>query len=320
MAIDKTELLLTKYEKERAKLKNKRKGLLPFLIIVPILCLITILSFYTLSFWPIAMICMMLFLVTSFIYHLTIGSDFEKLVAKVKTTLVDEYMIRYNPDTKYNYSPYAQSGNSIASNANLISYNNCKEEDVMSGKYKTGDFYFSEVLLTKKDSEGKEKTKFKGILFKVKIPNKNIPNTVIEGSPGLISKLIGSHTHNKQYDFWYKSENESEFLQQMSSLLPFISHLKKSQQKLMIRAKGNELVILMQSKMKLLDDPKPGLSRSFLKEKYRLNIARQLNTLLYMVEAFISDLSHTQIEETLELQALEHSKLMNNNQKNTKDN
>jgi len=272
MSSEKIEQLLSKYEKQRIKLKDKRNTALPYLIATPLICLAFIVYMFQLTGGAIIASGVALFILTMLYYYFYIGADVETLVDKVKSALVEEYMSRYQPTLNYDYSANKQQGRTIISQSKLINFDHCSEEDVLHGTHENGRFYFSEITLKKDMGDDHDKTIFEGILFKLNLDNKNFPLSHIQGRPGLLSKLFGKYRHDEEHNFWYTTEDETSYLSNLSHLLPFIAHLNKSKGDLMIKTEGNEIIILISSKMKLLDEPEPGLSRSFLEEKYRYNI------------------------------------------------
>lgn len=305
---NKIELLLQKFEKERLKLNNTRSQSLPYIIGIPLL-IIGVLLFLQAPFPAIVGTAFASFFIGSIVSHYLFGSNYEGLLIKVKAALVEAYMSQYHPDVQYNYTAGKRNVRQLLSNSNLMAADRHNEEDVITGEYKNSSFYFSEIHLQNEDSEGDTTTKFKGILFNIKMPGKNFPSSTIQSKPGLLKRWAGDYIHNEEYDFWYSSDDPQEFNAQLKNLWPFISHLKREQGELRIKVKGEEITIMMSSRMKLLDDPTQGITRSFLEKEYRNNIAVQLNTLLYIVEAFIDDPTQKSIEEKLELQVLEPIKL-----------
>lgn len=301
----KFENLLTQFETERLELKSKRKILFPFLLAIP-LVITGIVYFYFLQTFGVLMTTLFsAYVFSSIIYGFTLGRQFETLLDKVKTAFVEKFMEEFHPKIEFSYTPNAGSGSMIVGQSGLISFDKIYEEDVVKGQLKNGTFYFSEVKLVTTDSEGDESTKFKGILFKIKIPGKNFPESTLQGSPGLLNRIFGTYQKNEKFDFWYQTSNEYAFNNEMASLFPFIKYLQKNQGELRIKAIRNEITILMKSDMLLFDEPPQQITRSFLEKVYRHNIGKQLNTLLYLAESFITDSQGAEIERNLELKMLE---------------
>jgi len=131
-----------------------------------------------------------------------------------------------------------------------------------------------------------------------------LPHSRIQSKIGLLSKLFGGFKQHNGYGFFYDTSNEKVLLDELGNLFPFIKHLMERQGDLRISIRNEEVIIFMESNMHLLDDPEPSLHRSFKNKTYNENIARQMNTLLFIVESFAKELSNKEIEDRLELDSL----------------
>ena len=65
--------------------------------------------------------------------------------------------------------------------------------------------------------------------------------------------------------------------------------------------------MFLKSDMKFMDDPEPNLKKSLLNNLYVENFAKQLNSLLYLVETLANNLNSQEIEERLQLKVLEYA-------------
>jgi len=299
---------LDSYEDRRLELQQKKEKLQPFLFLFPVIVFISIILITT--FPPILIGGTAISVLLSFLfYQYKVGNDFQNLKEKVKDTLLVEFMKTYYPNVSYEYQPEKQQVKTILKQVNLVRADNYKEEDVLRGKYQGADFYFSEIDLedesTDDDGGTSTTTVFKGILFKLKIPGRNFPKTRIQSRRKLLQMIFSDFVHHKEFDFWYETEDEIAFQNEMQVLLPFISHLKHQQGDLRIEAEGNDITIMMESKMKFLDDPEISINRPVDDSDYKTNIAKQLNTLLFIVDSFVNNLENDEITEKLELKAIE---------------
>ena len=243
-------------------------------------------------------------------YYLSIGSPFSDLKTDLRKSLLTEFFKTYHPDISFSYFPDRQSVRPILRRARLISPDIYKEEDVIIGKHQSVDFYISEINL-KRRSKNHSYSIFKGILFKIKIPGRSFPSARIQSKAGLLTRFFKGFEKNEAYGFWHESDNPLKFDQELKSLFPFIKFLAQRQGDVRIATQGEEITIMMESDMKFLDNPKPGLNRSFLTPQYYENISRQLNSLLFIIDAFVDDLNIDDIEERLELKAIEYIKQSN---------
>lgn len=296
------------YEDRRLELLEKKNKLLPYLILFPIATFI--ITFLATKFPPVFGVATAVSAIISGItYYTQVGSHMKKLKGEIKETLLEKFMSTYYPAVSYNYYPHKQQVRSLLKQVNLIRADKYNEEDVLTGVYKGANFYFSEIHLldesTDSDGDTSTTTKFRGILFKLKLLDKNFPKTRIQSKRNLLQMIFSEFVHDKENDFWYETEDEYAFQESMQALLPFISHLKHRQGDLRIQAEGNDVTILMKSDMNFLDDPAISLSRSVADSEYKINMAQQLNSLLFIVDSFVNDLQSDEITEKLELMSLE---------------
>jgi hypothetical protein len=116
---------------------------------------------------------------------------------------------------------------------------------------------------------------------------------------------------NEEFDFYYDTKDEKRFNEELGFLFPFIRHLHQKQGDIRIKTEGNEIILLIESKMKFLDDPKPNVDRTFLDEKYFENMGKQMNSLLFIMESIVNEMDKTEIEERLELKSLAYMEQVN---------
>jgi len=233
---------------------------------------------------------------------------FNDLKYKVRASLLQEFMEIYHPKISYHYQPKKDQVKEIINTSKLVSCNQYYEEDVITGTANDINFYLSEIKL--QTSSGKSTvTVFKGMMFKLKIPGRNFPKAQIQSKPGLLKKMFGNFVENKEFGFWYDTYEPEKFEKQLGAFFPFIRHLIQQQKDIRIKTDGKEITILMKSDMKFLDDPKPRLSKSFKNELYYQKIGQQVNSLLFIVEAFAGKLDKKEVIERLELKELEYLNL-----------
>lgn len=237
------------------------------------------------------------------IYRQNIGSPFDEIKNQLKAAVLSEFMKTFHPEIVYTYYAHKHRVKAIAKSSDLVSANRYEEEDVIQGKYGNTQFYISEVHLKNK-SDKSTRTVLDGLLLKINIPGKKFPHSRIQSEPGILSKLFGGYKEHPDYGFYYDTSNETKFLSELESLFPFIRHLMAKQGDVRISIKNDEIIMFMESDMQLLDDPEPSLHTSFKNKAYNENIARQMNTLLFIVESFAKGLSNKDVEERLELESL----------------
>jgi len=293
-------------DKKRQSLGELRSQYLPVLFGLPIF---TLFASIVISFSPpvIFYFTLISILISFLIYRTVIKSDLKRLTTKVKETLIKEFMDSYHPDIEYYYNPGKRLVKQIIKNTKLVSATRYYEEDVITGFHKDATFYFSEIKL--KRSSGKNTVPvFDGFLFELMIPGMDFPKSRILSQRKISQMLFGQLKKDQKHGLWYETQNERKYRETLNKLLPFIAHLKQQQGDLRIQAEGDKITILMKSDMDFLDKPKYSVDRTFRDEQYRTNLAQQLNTLLYIVDAFVQNLDSTEIEDKLELKAIEYER------------
>ena len=300
---------LQSLNEERERLKTKRNNTTPFLFF-PVFFVFLLTLFYAPN--PAMSIPATIFsgLFAFLIYWWIIQYPFSMLKGELKGVLLDEFMARFHPNHKYKYYPEKQHGNSIIKKSKLLTYSSCKEEDVITGNFDGCKYYLSETIL--RQSTGKSTvTVFDGLLLKINVNGKNYPRTFITSKPNLLKRFFSNYEKNVQYGFWYKSEDLLTVNHQLDPLFPFVQHLAKTLGDIHLRIEGDEIILLLETKMKFLDDPKPSMDSDFNDIEYFQKIGIQMNTLLFIIESLARDLDTSEIEERLELKAMELVKKSN---------
>lgn len=292
---------LAELEVERKKLNKRRLLLLPLLLAIPILSFLFFKGRFHEGGNQGAIGGIML---SFMIYGLAITTPFLRITSKLKSALVEKFMLTYHPDIQFNYSTEKQHGKRLIEKSNLVRFSTSTEEDVLSGKMKSTKFYISEMRLERGSGDDK-KVVFKGIIFEIDIKGKQFPHSEIHTNFEVWSNMTGKHKEHKDYKVFYNTVNEQAFEETLVPLLPFISHLYKENKSIRVKASGSKLTIMLENKIRFMDEPKLSTSKSFINKEYNANLARQLNTFLFIVESFANDLRETEVVEKLELKALE---------------
>jgi hypothetical protein len=262
---------------------------------------------------PVAIFLTVLAAVLAVVYYYNrIIWPFQRLVERFKSELIGEYMRSYHPKTTYQYQSDKKDVRSIIKKSNLISPNIYHEEDVVTGKHKGTHYYLSEIDLKRKSNKSTRRI-FKGMMFKLTVPGRTFPRALIQSKVGLINKYLYNFNIHTEYGFHYATRNEATFENELGRLFPFIQYLIKQKGDVRIETGGDEILILLKSKDNFLDNPEPKLKQTFLNQDNFTNLVRQMNTLLYIVEAFSTDSEPSTIDEELELKMLELVKMEKDN-------
>ena len=298
---------IVELDNERKEIKNKSKRVLPWLITIPALVLL-VSTFFT---NPMGVIFSTVIAIAAsgIFYSTSIQAPSKKLHQELRAVLLDEFMKEHHPDTSFSYYPDKQSSREVIQNSGLIRADIYNEEDVVIGHTDQASFYLSEIKLqneTRSRNNNRRKTTiFKGLLFRIKIKNKHFPDAQIESQHGFLQQIFSSFKENEEFGFWYDTNNFDGFDKQLKPLFPFIKYLIERQGDVRIRTFKDEIVLMIESDMKFLDEPNPSLNDSFLNKEYYETIGKQLNSLLFIIESFVNDLSTQEIEDRLELKAIE---------------
>ncbi len=302
---DNFEKKINALDEQRAELYKKTTWAFPMALIFPI----AVLMMTAITVPEAAMVLGSISAAFSaMVYYFLISVPFGYLKSIVRAYLLQEFMSIYHPNISYRYQPEKNQVEHIIRTSKLVSCNQYDEEDVIKGTANNINFYLSEINL--KTSSGKSTTTvFQGMLFKIKIPGRRFPSARIQSKPGLLKKMFSNFVEKPLFGFWYDTNDREKFEQELGPFFPFIRHLIQQQRDIRISTEGNEITILMKSNMKFLDDPKPQLGRSFKDEAYYKKIGEQINSLLFIVEAFAGKLDKKEVIERLELKELEYRKL-----------
>lgn len=307
--------ILLKLEEKRVALQRKRKKIMPLLLAIPLIVLMAAIRWVPQPM-EIYVITLIFVVISYFIYKALIINPFSELKVQIKEALIDGFMRNYHPEVEYSYHPNKQGVEQILEDSGLIpnDFYQYNEEDVIKGETKGMMFYLSEVHLLKKSNNDNSTFKFKGLLFKVTIPGRMFPLTLIQSKMGLLDiRRYTSFEKESQFNFWFTSESRSQFIKSANDLFPFFKYLIKQQGDVRIKTNGTEILMMLSSDMKFLDDPAPSLGRSFFDKIYYRNIGKQINTLLFILESFAENIDKTEVENRLELKALEFLKLTEDN-------
>jgi len=304
-----TRKTIQELDKERLEIIERSKKNVPWLIAIPVIVFLGGFLFIT---NPIVTIIstVLSIIISGITYSTSVQSPFKKLHQELRGVLLDEFMKNHHPETEFSYYPTKQSSKEIIRSSGLISADFYNEEDVIIGHTKQASFYLSEIKLENETGSRKNKTRnrttiFNGLLFRIKIKGKKFPDAQIESQHGFLKKLFSSFIENKEFGFWYDTQNFKAFDEELKPLFPFIKYLIEKQGDVRIRTFKDEIILMIESDMKFLDEPNPKLGDSFLNKIYYETMGKQLNSLLFIIESFVNDLSTKEIEDRLELKALE---------------
>jgi len=297
---------IDKLDRLRKQLRRDRDRVLPFFILIPIF--VAAFAFIA-SRHPVVMgFAAFVSAFTSYgIYYSKYITQFERIKSNFKSELIANFMKTYHPEIHYSYSSTGTKGSSIINSSPLANVDRVTEEDVVQGSKGSTQFYISEVHLENKNDDNYT-TELKGILFRIKTKERNLPKAIITSKVGIIESIFGRKKVEENLGFRINIDSSTPGYFRLQRLFPFISHLVKRQRDVRIQTDGDTITILMASRMAFLDDPELLMERSLHDEGYYSTMTQQLNSLLYIAEAFDEEGDPEEQVEKLELKMLEYAK------------
>lgn len=151
---------------------------------------------------------------------------------------------------------------------------------------------------------------FRGLILRIKLDEENFPIGEIKSRKKV---ALGLGLEKKEWKFFkkfqgsdlsYFSSSEEEFLEGITPILPIIEHLSSKAKGIRVILDKNEISIFLETDKKFLDETPLKLEESFKNEKYYLNLAKKINTFLFIVESLTKNLEKSEVEERLELKVL----------------
>lgn len=298
---------LQELDNQREELNAKRDKWIFAYFLIPILNIIGIA--FTGILPLIVFVTVLSIALSRIIFNINFIKPFRVLTENVKEALLEEFMGIYHPTISHTYCGKDYKASSIIKQSNLISADRYVEEDAISGTKGGNQFYLSEIDLQtehRNDDHTSYRTIFKGLLFRIKLKGRSFPKSQLYSQPNMFKRWFGTINKNEEFGFWYETQDENIFQKEMQSLFPFISHLAKNGE-VRISVQEDEITILMESKMKFLDDPVFSINKSFENESYYAKMSQQMNSLLYIIDSFTDELTPIEIEEKLKLRVFEYA-------------
>jgi len=300
---------INKLEALRSKLHRERDSSMPFFIIFPIIATI-IASVFASHPVAIGFVAFVSAFIAYGIYYSIYTVQFDRIKSNFKSELISNFMKIYHPDIHYSYSLEENKGGSIINSSPLADVDRVTEEDVLQGSKGGTRFYISEVHLENKNDDSYS-TELKGILFRIKTKGRNLPKAIITSKVGILERLFGGQPASNELGFRVNIDPSTKGYHELERLFPFIAHLVRKQRDVRIHTDGDTVTILMASQMQFLDEPKLKIGKPLRDETYYSTMTQQLNSLLYIAEAFDEEGDPNDQTEKLELKMLAYAKDQN---------
>lgn len=291
------------FENERQAVLDKEKTIFPIVVLLPLFALCFFIYGISNDSSFLGFITLQVGIITAtLLYYLNILIPFKKLLSKVKAALLEDIMFQLHPDLEYEYFPESLDGEYIANKSEFFDFSSAVEEDVVKGKLNDTYYYISDLFLTRGSGKNRRNL-FKGLLMKLNIGESDFPLSFIDTDGN--RNRFDFNRLDKDTGIHYKSEDEKAFLSKLKKLFPFIKSIRNQSNRILVKAYGNEIIILIDTKLNFLDLPAFTRKQSLRNPIFAKNLSKHLNTMLYMVEALSQNHEESEIEKKLELFAKE---------------
>jgi len=308
------------FEKKLADLENERKGLLierrrlmPFKILTLIMFFSGVPGMAYVSiifdihpfvvFFIFCFIC--LFIWPFYSYTFWVYRQISSLITEAKGAILKHFISEFLPEINCTYKrgivyPYLEQ---------KIYVGFVDLEDDMKFQFDDTEIVLAELKLSHTlDYLGS--MYFKGLFLNIKLDRENFPKGEIKSDMHVASdQYIQRHEwqYFKKFDgskLSFHSDDEEKFLKEIAPILPIIEHLSSKMKGIRVIIEKDELSIFMETDMKLLNEPNLKLTQSFYNKEYNLNLAKKINTFLFIAESLTKNLKKSEVEERLELKVL----------------
>lgn len=254
-------------------------------------------------------------------HELKVGpSKHEQLKTKFFNFLLKDFMSKYHPKIKAEY---------ISNNK----FKTSKLNDLFSGM----DFYnfesyklsYDNIIIEFSESDIKNpyesKTTFKGNTILINLIDGRFPQTVIESKAheihtGLFNDSRKEFQNIKNTRLRYVTSNPTLFEEKILPLIPLFDELSEKLGGIKIVFLTKRVIIFVKGSTLSLDNPKLSSEDSFHNKSIAENLARKINTILFIADSFNDGVERTEVEERLELKMLEYIKPIQGNDFDTYQN
>lgn len=291
-------------EKERLVLQKMRGYTIIGIVIIALVSLSYGVYWFVNGFPPAMAFPLIAGIACSQFYKEKISIPHDELLAQLKAGFVTDYMEVFHPRISYRYQYAKKRGARMVKSVGAIDFDICEEEDVLEGHIEGAKFYISELNLRKSDDDGSYRV-FKGVMMNISVTGRTFPGSKIDTDRSGFANFFEKYHHDTDYDIHFETDNKEQFEDHLRALFPFVSSIREHSNRVRILTKANELTLFLDTDSKFMDDPVLGTTDSFYNKDFADNLTKDLNTMLYMVEALSKNLSESQVEERLKLKALE---------------
>lgn len=305
---------LNALEKRRKELLVERRRIRVYNVLFPTLCILGFLFFVFVSYKTglhEIFILPFYFLVHVLLslygkYRSLVYQEITDLIREAKTSVLKYFMSEFHPNITIDYD---KSSSKIYSYLEpLILVGIADLEDEILFKTDETEIYLAEVKLNRKLNYTSKF--FKGLFLSIKLEEDTFIKGEIKSRMDVVldkESQKGEWQNFKKFkgnSLSYRSSDDPKFLEEIEPILPILEHLSSKEKGLRVILNKDEINIFLETNMKLLNDPPLTLHESFQNEKFYRNLAKKINTFLFIAESLVKDLEKSEVEERLELKVL----------------
>lgn len=300
-------------EDRRLKLRRIQSILKPILILIAVGGFLSLFYFFFFK-EGIEAIILMLSSIGVFgflfwlVYNFSINRDYAEINYELKETLVRHFITEFHPEVVHQYIPKVSWAKELLKGT--IKMNRTVEEDGVEMKYRDTTIRLSDLQVFKGDIVNENERIFKGWFLHVEAKGKNFTRTEFKSRKQVLPDPDEETWKWQEFiqveDSFlsYITASKKAFKKEIVPFIPFLDHLVEKSNALRIIFDGEQIFMFLETEQDFLDNPKLSLSDSILGDRYIQNIAKQINTFLFIAETLTNDYGTTEVEERLELKIL----------------
>ena len=241
-------------------------------------------------------------------YHFLVNAPYRLIKDKLKETLVHHFITEFHPEVKYRYTPAVEWAKDLLKGT--IEMTHTSEEDGLELEYGDTTIRMSDLRVYKSDIENESERIFQGWFLHVHTKGKNFPRTEFKSrkqvlpDPNEEEWKWQEFTPIEESFLSYITASKKAFKKEIVPFIPFLDHLVEKSNALRIIFDGDQIFMFLETEQNFLDNPQLKLSDSLLGDQYIQNIAKQINTFLFIAETLTNDYDTSEVEERLELKML----------------
>ncbi len=241
-------------------------------------------------------------------YHFLVNVPYKLIRDELKETLVHHFITEFHPEVKYKYTPAVEWAKDLLNGT--IEMTHTSEEDGLELEYRDTTIRMSDLRVYKSEIENESERIFQGWFLHVHAKGKFFPRTEFKSRKQVLPDPDEEEWKWQEFirveDSFlsYITASQKAFKKEIVQFIPFLDHLVEKSNALRIIFDGDEIFMFLETEQNFLDNPELNISDSLLGDRYIHNIAKQINTFLFIAETLTNDYDTSEVEERLELKIL----------------